>query len=238
MCALFFVFGVGTSNAATFSIIDESYFGTPVVVGLDPVVPGGPTIIGFDLFPDGSAIDTVTPVPGSSTLFMSSPLTTAFQSVGVFFGADDVAVSQPSAPAAIGVQSPPNTLASEPMSPANATTDISFQVPTPAAGMWIADGPTNDVTVSFYDPSDQLITALAAPPDQIYLFLGIESPTGIGRISLSTSGIDDYYVEDLHFIASIPEPTSVFLVMSCLIVMGTGATYRGNRSCGSQPAMV
>ncbi len=186
-------------------------FVDPNIVGVDPFVAGEATLLGFDLDPLGVPVSTS--VAGVGGLFFSGSLVTTFHSVGIELGADDFAVSQPSNPAGLGLHSVPNALASNGTGLPLGTTSIRFVQPgtatpgvVPAAGVWVADGPTNDVTASFYDSNDQLIVALTAPPAQGSWFVGIEDPDGIARIEIATSRQDDYYVDDLYFGPVTPVP--------------------------------
>lgn len=183
--------------SAQFTPIDASYFGTPAMVGVDPFVVTEPAVIGFDLLPDGSPITTPNAITG--LLFGSAPLTSAFEAVGIQLGADDVAVSQPSAPSGIGAISLPNTLAPNASLSFPAPIDITFVHGAGAAGIWVADGPTNKVTATFRDPHGAEITTLIAEPSSVLQFLGIQSEVPIGSMQVTTAFVDDYYAEDLHF---------------------------------------
>ncbi len=207
-----------TFSQAAYTAIDITYFGTPSIVGIDPIVPGQSILIGFDRFPNGSIISTPYTVPQATSLFISDPLSTAFVSVGIRLGADDVAISKPSHPPGVGVVSGPNSLASEPNYPFNSTTEIEFLNTTYATGLYVSDGPTNDVSISFFDSTDSLITTINPPSSELRAFIGIYSDERISRILLSTSGNDDYYVDDLYYFApSVPIPSAVWLFGSGLI---------------------
>jgi hypothetical protein len=204
---------------AAYSIVDASYFANPNVVGVDNYVAGQNTQIGFDFFPNGDPISTPTVIPGTTGAFVSGDISNAFLSIGVTLGSDDVAISQPGNPDGIGLRSGSNALA-----PGGAVLDstdpfdFSFAVAATAAGIWVTDGPTNEVAVSFFDPLDQLIVNLTAPSNVNHLFLGIETANGIQRIQVTTFGSDDYFVEDLTYItrSDVPVPGSLFLVLSGL----------------------
>ncbi len=178
-------------------------FGVTQVVGESAWLPGAGTRLGFDLLPDGTPIATPLPVP-LTALFASPPLTQAFASVGVVLDGSDVAVSQPSNPTGLGLQSLPNALAGAAALPLNFEVGISFVDPgsgspatVPAAGLWVADGPTNDTSVTFFDGSGAVITTLVAGPT--LWFAGIEAPAGIGGLIVTCSAPDDFFVDDLHF---------------------------------------
>lgn len=202
---------------AAFTTIDDTYFGTPAIVGVNSILPGQSAVIGFDLLPDGSVITTPNAVPGAPPISVSDPLTTVFEPVGVYFGANDVAISQPSNPSGAGVISGPNALASEPTLPFTSNTEIKFVNSTLAAGIWVTDGPTNEVSISFFNLTNNLITTLSAASNEGIVFLGIQSDQGISRMSIFTSGSDDYFVDDLHYIAPVPIPTSILLLGSGLL---------------------
>lgn len=205
------------SGYSAFAIVDQAFFGTPNVVGIDTITPGESALIDFEVFPNGSPITTPFSVPGAPSLFVSQPLTTSFVEVGVQFGLDDVAISQPSNPPGAGVISGSNALASESVAIINSITNVQFLNSTSAAGIWISDGPTNDVSVSFFDLNDNLITTLSSLDKQV--FLGIQSNEMIRRISISTSNTDDYYVDDLYFVSSVPLPGSLYLFSSAVLAI-------------------
>lgn len=230
--------GVSGASRADFLEIDETYFGTAAVVGEDIIEVDKPALLGFDLLPGGAPVDT--PNPNGWGLFYSDPLQGAFESVGVRLGADDVGVTQPSDPEGIGMQSAPNALASDASSSIwgpQGTTEIMFvdpstaQIsPTPAAGAWFADGPTNEVHVAFYDGAAQLIVTLVAPSDQSLWFAGIQADQGIAKMEIWVTAPDDYYTEDLYYIpTAIPEPCTLLLLTSgglCLLAYALGRRKR------------
>lgn len=177
-------------------------FGAVQVVGESPWVAGPSTRLGFDLLPDGSPLTT--PNALGNGLFTSAPIAAAFQSVGVLLDADDVAVAQPSNPGGTGTKSLPNSLGGDATGGFFQPIEFRFVDPAsgasttvPAAGMWIADGPTNDVTVTFFDANGATIAAI--PPGPVIAFIGIASPIGIARILLTASAADDYYIDDLYY---------------------------------------
>ncbi len=196
----------GVASATDFTQIDESYFAGSAVVGVDAIgdVLGTPLTVGFDFAPDGTPIDTPTQIPGSS-LFASGSLASVFAPVGLQIDSISVAVSQPSNPSGIGAMSGPNTLASEASRTPDGTIEFTFANGALAAGFWAVDGPVNNVSASFYDVGGNLITTLDG--STIVAYLGIESDTPIGRIEISTSAADDYFVEDLSFV-NVPAPAA------------------------------
>tara|TARA_R110002072_G_scaffold25443_2_gene84961 strand:+ start:12920 stop:13939 length:1020 start_codon:yes stop_codon:yes gene_type:complete len=189
--------------AAQFTVLSGPCdFGAVQVVGETPWNPALPTKLGFDLHPDGTTV--ATPFPVTSALSTSVPLTTTFQSVGVLLGIDDVAVSQPSNPAGIGVMSPANTLAGSAAVGWTAPVDIQFVDPVsgapstvPAAGIWTVDGPVNDTSIEFRDGTGATIAIIHSTT--VLSFVGIAAAAGIGSMTISTSAPDDFFVEDLYY---------------------------------------
>ena len=87
---------------------------------------------------------------------------------------------------------------------------------------WIADGPTNEVVVKYYDLSNNLIGSIVAPAagstyhaydgagnllgtapvDSTHsknAFVGWSDPNGIHKVVYSNTGLDDYYTDQLTF---------------------------------------
>lgn len=204
---------ISASALAGFTQIDETYFAGTPFVGVDPIgdLTDQPVTVGFDFTPDGTPIGT--PHNIGSGLFFSDPIDNVFAPVGLLIDPGSRAVSQPSNPAGIGAMSGVNTLASEiAVNPAG-TIVFTFTNGVSAAGFFALDGPTNEVSASFYDTSGNLITTLQ--PSDPATYHGIESDIPIGSIIITTSAGDDYYVENLSFI-NVPSPAAIVAIASPL----------------------
>lgn len=77
------------------------------------------------------------------------------------------------------------------------STNIPASVP--AMGIFIADGPTNDVTVRFYDLSGALLGSITPGPGSTNIFVAFSHLNGIHRMVATTAGSDDYYLDGLVF---------------------------------------
>lgn len=195
---------------AAFTPIEADFFAGAAVVGVDPINGPGPRTVGFDFAPDGSAIATPNQF---GSLFASNGITNVFAPVGLLLNPAAVAVSQPSNPSGIGTMSGSNALAAG--IPSNGTLTFMFTQGASAAGFFALDGPTNEVTASFFDTQGQLITTLTA--DAVVDYLGITSDDPIGFITVTTTASDDYYVEDLSFTA-LPAPAGALIAPLALTV--------------------
>ncbi len=126
----------------------------------------------------------------------------------------------------------PTTVIGNAGSPYDGPISIDVVVPntaTPFAvtsiGAFVADGPTNDTTASFYDLKNNLLGTVTADPN-FNMFLGWSDPQGISRVIFTNSGGDDYFIDNLTF-SAVPIPPAAWLFLSGFAVIHS---FRKQRS--------